>query len=289
MACRHSPPRYVCFTGCGNLTSVICALACMQACHAETIGHGPTAQKSSQCRLRVQGRFAKWHCDSDDSFVAPSVYLRNRRSSNTKLIHVNSLYVNVDILWQGAAECDVPCSIATKKSSLEHADAVMINFCNPAYDFLPFVSHKRANQKWIFNFHYEAPNVPWCSNQNSHDYFNKLNKSIDWTASFHSESDFQFGMGRLVDSASGFRGLSVKASKPEKVLLWMVSNCKEPHRLAVGRALQKKLPGKVDIFGTCGDASPCGSMRQNETECIETLFTHYSFLAELDFGLPCSE
>lgn len=210
-------------------------------------------------------------------------------AGRTPLIVVNNYY-NAE--WKKKDKCAYNCSLSQQSRDLFFADALVWNFCNPDPKFgVTFESMpaKLRHQRWVFNFDYEPGNAFqwWCGSP--WDFRKSIRenaKNFDWTMTFSPESDIHRPMFRMIPLATPVYEYRQKdwSQGREKLVLWFVSKC-DSKRLYMGRRLQKLLPpGQMDIFGDCGEPSPCetGQERSEWDQCHTALFAQYKFYAAFE-------
>lgn len=233
------------------------------------------------------GRGARWRknqiWDSD----------KVKKNVTHPLILVNSKWRQLMRKFQ----CDLPCTISTRQDDAKKADAIVQNFCSPMFYGMKLGPDDRpAGQKLVMTYDYEAASDPYCAtNREQLD-----SAGIDWTMTYRPDSDIPrplFSMEprtqSYTDVQSDWFKFRIKSSAVpnanekdwtqgrDKLVLWFVSTC-HGDRMSRGRSLQKWLkPGQMDIFGHCGDPSPCPGHDEMD-ECHQKLFKRYKFYAGLE-------
>lgn len=214
-------------------------------------------------------------------------------SVDVKVIALNSVYPRFighlsGLLLPG---CPAQCRITTNISAFKCADAIVWNlrWMTPVM-IPPSVSSKRPNQRWVFNFFFEAPiyqnyMVKW------HDIL-QLQPGIDWTMTYRNDSDFFQPYSRFGPLSEAPYEVSINATVPavakkkQHLLLWIVSRC-EGERMEYWQRLAGHLPSsRVHIYGKCGEPMPCrkstGMHLDRPSPCEEELFGKYKFYAAFE-------
>mmetsp|Transcript_141715 Transcript_141715/g.200729 ORF Transcript_141715/g.200729 Transcript_141715/m.200729 type:complete len:366 (-) Transcript_141715:90-1187(-) len=186
-----------------------------------------------------------------------------------------------DIRIGKLANCAVACEVTQDRSQLEEADIVVWNarWMGPL-SHPPPLDSKPPHQRWVFNFDAEAPEyhgVPISSKE-----VNLLSPGIDWTFTFKHDSDFYKPYYALGEHSEPSTLQVPSAANKSMLLLWFVSNCGGKRR-EVFRSLASLLPpGKVKVYGGCGEKHPCGRSVFQNTDCLAEVAQPYKFYASFE-------
>ncbi|GAU98346.1 hypothetical protein RvY_09504 [Ramazzottius varieornatus] len=163
------------------------------------------------------------------------------------------------------------CFLTNDKTLAKKADAIM--FRGSSYGYRR--SDYPESQIWILYLLESPLNTPNFSSST----FNL--DSINWTATYRSDSDIVTPYGRygsydptgMLEVGSRSPAVDYASRKKGKgKVVWFVSNCQaHNNRKDYANELAKHIP--VDIYGSCGDKK-CGKDRK---DCMEMLQTEYKF------------
>jgi glycoprotein 3-alpha-L-fucosyltransferase len=143
--------------------------------------------------------------------------------------------------------CKYKCVATYNQNKISKADAVI--FWGWHLTRLPKYRHR--NQRWIFLLN-ESPIHTKLRKPLFSSY--KFNGLFNWTVTYKHDSDirirfWKFSKRQRISNATAIDYASTK----KKFALAVISNCANEERLKLIREMQLYLPGKIDLYGKCGD------------------------------------
>jgi hypothetical protein len=159
------------------------------------------------------------------------------------------------------------CIATQDRSHLSQARAIVFHLRDVKADDIP-VEHLDG-QFWVLVNH-EAP----YNTMNDTREFKMIEKQINWTISYRSDSDIYVPYGKIIErEVDDVWPQRVSFEGKSKMVGWMVSNCKAPSgRLEYAHELQKYVD--VEIYGKCG---PFDCPREKGDWCFDMLAETYKF------------